>query len=323
MSVAATKENLLNLSDYTFQRTRARLEGLTDDEYFWEPTPDCWTIRRQADGHYIADWAVPLSGTGPFTTIAWRLWHLINCYGAARNAAWLDVHVSDAAAEIPAAAVTSDAAFADGTAPPTATEALAALDPAYEFWRRCLSAVTEESLGETLGPIAGQYAESDRAGFVLHMLDEFIHHGAEVALLRDLYRADREAQKLDPLVRALLAGDAEAAAAIDVKDATALERARDAYPNLVLDAASRGRWHAVPLLLDRGFAADVDEGAGALHHAAGAGRLDLVKLLVDHGADVERTDPSWRATPQGWAEYFRHQRVVAYLASKRSDEPTR
>ena len=23
---------------------RPRLEGLTDDEYFWQPVPDCWTV---------------------------------------------------------------------------------------------------------------------------------------------------------------------------------------------------------------------------------------------------------------------------------------
>jgi hypothetical protein len=84
--VTDVKDNLVSLSDYSFQRTRARLQGLTDDEYLWEPVPNCWTIRLQPDGRYRADWAVPLAATGPFTTIAWRLWHLINCYGAERNA---------------------------------------------------------------------------------------------------------------------------------------------------------------------------------------------------------------------------------------------
>jgi hypothetical protein len=26
---------------------RPRLDGLTDDEYFWQPVPDCWTISRR------------------------------------------------------------------------------------------------------------------------------------------------------------------------------------------------------------------------------------------------------------------------------------
>jgi hypothetical protein len=31
---------------------RARLDGLTDDEYFWSPVPDTWSVRpaRQLDG---------------------------------------------------------------------------------------------------------------------------------------------------------------------------------------------------------------------------------------------------------------------------------
>lgn len=185
---------------------------------------------------------------------------------------------------------------------------------AHELWRRCLTAVTDEALAEKLGPIGGQYADSDRAGFVLHMLDEFIHHGAEIALLRDLYLAERESHERDPLVRDLLAGDVDAVAASAAADPSALETVRTSRPELILEAVSSGRWHAVALLLDLGFAADVEEGAGPLHHAAGAGRLDVVKLLVEHGADIRRTDPQWGAPPQGWAEYFCHADVVEYLS---------
>ena len=310
--MTTAQENLLSLSDHTFQRTRTRLEGLTDDEYLWEPAPDCWTIRPRRGGGFEADWAVPLTGTGPFTTIAWRLWHLINCYGAQRNAAWLDVRAGSGAV-IPATAVTSDAAFAELEPSATAAAALTALDASHDFWRGCLLAVTDERLGEKLGPVAGQYADSDRAGFVLHMLDEFIHHGAEIALLRDLYRAQRDAEERDPVVRVLLAGDRHAAAAVEQ---SALDEARQRHPDLVLEAASSGRWDAIGFLLDAGFAADVDDGgASPLHHAAGAGRLDVVKLLVEHGADTNRSDPNWHATPQGWAEYFRHRDVAEYLAS--------
>lgn len=312
--VTGVKHNLVSLSDYSFQRTRTRLEGLTDDEYVWEPVSGCWTIRIQLDGRHRADWAVPLTATGPFTTIAWRLWHLTNCYGASRNATWLNIE--DATGGIPAPAVTSDAGFPELDAPATATAALEALDEAHEWWRRCLTAVTEEGLGEKLGAIGGQYADSDRAAFVFHMLDEFIHHGAEIALLRDLYRAEREAHERDPLVLALLTGDADAVTAIHAKNPSALDRVRASHPDLILEAVSSGRWHAVDLLLQSGFAADVEDGAGPLHHAAGAGRLDVVKLLVEHGADTGRTDPIWRASAQGWAEYFHHPEIVEYLSGK-------
>lgn len=29
---------------------RARLNGLTDDEYFWEPAPGCWSVRPRGTG---------------------------------------------------------------------------------------------------------------------------------------------------------------------------------------------------------------------------------------------------------------------------------
>jgi hypothetical protein len=41
---------------------------------------------------------------------------------------------------------------------------------------------------QILGLVAGPYAEDDKASLVLHQLDEQIHHGAELAVLRDLYR---------------------------------------------------------------------------------------------------------------------------------------
>ncbi len=28
---------------------RPRLDGLTDDEYLWEPVSDCWSVRRRRD----------------------------------------------------------------------------------------------------------------------------------------------------------------------------------------------------------------------------------------------------------------------------------
>lgn len=310
------KENLLGLSDYSFERTKNRLAGLTDDEYFWEPVPSCWTLRREPDDDYRADWAVSPTGSGPFTTIAWRLWHLIHCYGAKRNAMWLNLEPAGAKENAP---FTSDVVGDDpGLAPATAADALAALEAAHDLWRTCLTAVSEETLDERIGAIGGQYAESDRTGFVLHMLDEFVHHGAELGVLRDLYRSQREAEIQDPLMRALLSGDADAVADAAEHDPAAIDRVREANPRLVLTAAESGRWHVIPLLLQSGFAADVSEGVGPLHHAAGAGRLDVVRLLVEQGADIHRSDPMWNATPQGWAEYFRHLDVMEYLKKERT-----
>jgi hypothetical protein len=56
-------------------------------------------------------------------------------------------------------------------------------------WTAVLSALPGSSLAEPVGPVAGPYADSTRRAFVLHVLDELIHHGGEVALVRDLRAA--------------------------------------------------------------------------------------------------------------------------------------
>jgi len=38
-----------------------------------------------------------------------------------------------------------------------------------------------------MGLIAGPFADLDKASLLLHRLDEQIHHGAELGVLRDLY----------------------------------------------------------------------------------------------------------------------------------------
>jgi hypothetical protein len=83
------RADITELSDYVYQRTRSRLAGLTDDEYFWEPVPGCCTVRRTESGDYRADDA-DRPGTRLFTTVAWRLWHLIENYGAKRQPEWLE-----------------------------------------------------------------------------------------------------------------------------------------------------------------------------------------------------------------------------------------
>src|SRR5215471_6508881 len=72
---------------------RPRLDGLTDDEYFWEPVAGCWSIRPRAEaagpapgGDYTADFAFPEPDPPPVTTIAWRLAHIIVGVFGARNA---------------------------------------------------------------------------------------------------------------------------------------------------------------------------------------------------------------------------------------------
>ena len=57
---------------------------------------------------------------------------------------------------------------------------------------------------QRVGPVGGFYADATRVGFVLHEIDELIHHGAEIALLRDLYRAARDRRPSVGVVAAAL-----------------------------------------------------------------------------------------------------------------------
>ena len=54
------------------QQARPRLDGLTDEEYLWEPAPNSWSIRPGG-----IDCAYPAPEPAPVTTIAWRFGHLL------------------------------------------------------------------------------------------------------------------------------------------------------------------------------------------------------------------------------------------------------
>lgn len=173
------KDDLLALADYAFGRLRERISGLSDDEYFWEPAPGCWSVRPVGDGAFRADWVRPEPVPPPLTTIAWRLDHVVGLLAGERNATWIGV----------TPAGTLDRAGAAGTA----AEAAAQLDQAFALFRGHVAAVDAATLTDPIGPIGRQFAQSTRVAFVFHELDELIHHGAEVGVLRDLYRAMRAA----------------------------------------------------------------------------------------------------------------------------------
>jgi peptide-methionine (S)-S-oxide reductase len=51
----------------------------------------------------------------------------------------------------------------------------------------------------------------------------------------------------------------------------------------------------------------------ALHQAVNAGSLDAVRALVEAGADLQRPDAIYKATPLGWAEHLGRDAIAAYL----------
>lgn len=55
--------------------------------------------------------------------------------------------------------------------------------------------------------------------------------------------------------------------------------------------------------------------SGPLHEAAAKGNLEMIELLLAHGADPNLRDNSYDATPAGWAEHFNQMEALRYLAA--------
>ncbi|OBF98980.1 DinB family protein [Mycolicibacter sinensis] len=146
---------------------RPRLDGLTDDEYLWEPVAGCWSVRR--DG---IDFGFPVPEPAPFTTIAWRMAHVIVGVFAVRN----HHHFGGPPADYQTWPYALDAATA-----------LRQLDDAYADWIAGVRGLDESALARPIGAAEGPWAERTMAELVLHIHREAIHHGAEIACLRDLY----------------------------------------------------------------------------------------------------------------------------------------
>ncbi|WP_327365895.1 DinB family protein [Streptomyces sp. NBC_01217] len=194
---------LLQQFDFARERLTGRLAGpvvdsgngtdvevvpLTDEEYLWEPVPDCWSVRRRADGPGPA--ATVLTGAGgwgrdsapaphptppPFTTIAWRLSHLSELLALRAD------HTNGSHS------LTRD----DYRVAADAAGAIAEFDAGATAWREALIGADDAALN-TVGHSTYPHGSDPEDPFidtVWWVNQELLHHGAEIALLRDLFRA--------------------------------------------------------------------------------------------------------------------------------------
>lgn len=153
--------------------TEVRIADLTDEELYWEPVAGCMTVRDgvmdplPSEPHHFD------GSADPVTTIAWRLGHIVaDGLLAPRNPVWLGVDATPPPADVP-----TDAAGL--------REALA---HAVDWWSSLVEGLSDEHLSQPIGSVAGPYGDGPRAGFIVHLNNEVIHHGAEVGVLRDLWR---------------------------------------------------------------------------------------------------------------------------------------
>jgi DinB family protein len=164
---------------------------LTTAEYLWEPVPGAWSVRRRAAGPGPrATWLVGAGDWGrdgyrdaepyppPFTTIAWRLSHLSEM---------LTLRADHTAGS---RSLTKDAYRTSGDA----DGAIASFAQAVEAWRDTLLGCDDAAL-DTVGYSSYPYG-SDTGDMFIDIVwwvnQEVLHHGAEIALLRDLYRAQHD-----------------------------------------------------------------------------------------------------------------------------------
>ncbi|MEU8761399.1 DinB family protein [Streptomyces sp. NPDC048659] len=172
--------------------TEVPVGPLTDAELLWEPVPGCWSVRRHRDGP--GPRATLLVGAGawgrdttppphpepaPFTTIAWRLNHLTEMFTLRTD------HTAGSRS------LNRDDFRCQGEAAP----ALADLARSSAAWHAMLGTLDDAAL-DTVGyctyPHGGD-PELPLLDVVWWMNQELLHHGAEIALLRDLHRARGEA----------------------------------------------------------------------------------------------------------------------------------
>jgi ankyrin repeat protein len=162
----------------------------------------------------------------------------------------------------------------------------------------------------TPGPREGRtpYEEALRAGH-RDIAEYLVAHGAKRV----------ELDPLDAFAAACIAGDRDDARARLAQDRTLLERlGHKGRIDMLHRAVDAGRPDAVRLVVELGV--DVNgmvPGTGldraALHNAAGWRGVEMVKLLLDLGADPHLRDLTYHAAPIGWALHNDQREVVDFL----------
>lgn len=155
-----------------YESIRERVDGLTDDEFFWEPVAGCWTVRRRDDGRWAVDYPEPPHpDPAPFTTIGWRLVHVAECKLMYHEYAFGPATLT----------------FPDIDSAHTAAAAIAQLEAGHAMLLKDLADLDDASLDREVLTNWGDRWPARNIFWT--MIDHDLHHGGEIGVLRDLYRA--------------------------------------------------------------------------------------------------------------------------------------
>jgi len=167
----ARLEPLLKQLDTSLDLAVRRMDGLTDEEFWWRPAPDAVTVVRDADGRLVP--AAPADNEPRTRTIVLLMGHL------GETALLRADHTTG----------THSLARHDVTWPDTAAAGVAFLTDGWAEWRAALVSLADWELdvvGRSSFP-QGLDPELPILDIVWWMNRELIHHTAEIAFVRDLY----------------------------------------------------------------------------------------------------------------------------------------
>jgi DinB superfamily len=154
-----------------FTMLRGRIDGLTDEEFAWEPAPGAWTVRPDERGMWIADYAEPDPVPAPITTIGWRVVHVSDCKLMYREYAFGPGRLQ----------------WPELEAPHAAGAALAALDEHQAALMTEIDGLADDSaLDEERMTNWGEQWPTWR--ILWTMVHHDLWHGGEIGAMRDVYR---------------------------------------------------------------------------------------------------------------------------------------
>lgn len=157
----------------------------------------------------------------------------------------------------------------------------------------------------TQHPAHGGRTPIDEAALVGHL---------EIVDLLAAAGAQPSGDEVDRFVSICMAGDRARAAELRSGDPTLVERAIARRPNQLIRAAEKDSVAAVELLIELGFDVNAHSRTAPLHEAAMHGNVEMIQLLLDHGADPNVRDGEFGAPPAGWAEHHGMTDAEALLA---------
>jgi uncharacterized damage-inducible protein DinB len=158
-----------------FDMLRERVDGLTDEEFAWEPGPGAWTVHQDERGIWVADYEEPDPIPAPITTIGWRIVHIADCKLMYHEYAFGPARLQ----------------WPELAAPHTAADALAALDE-----RQSALMASVPGLSDDADLDADRMTNWGEPWPTWRILWTMVHHdlwhAGEIGALRDLYRVSRQ-----------------------------------------------------------------------------------------------------------------------------------